>query len=106
MVDRIMLLDTGVTPFRHQRGRTVQCWIWFVTFVATQITKLNLHQNRAVDFQSLQEAGVELVDHEAITLARAFGRYQGPPARKADIDVSKLLLAMDFDMTQRVEQKP
>lgn len=46
------------------------------------------------------------MDHEAITLARAFGRYQGPPARKADIDVSKLLLAMDFDMTQRVEQKP
>lgn len=63
-----------------------------------------------IEWRSLQslakEAGVELVDHEAITLARAFGRYQGPPARKAEIDVSKLLLAMDYDMTQRVEQKP
>lgn len=46
-------------------------------------------------FQSLvQDHGIQLVDHETISLARAHGRYQGP-ARKAQIDLGKLLLAMD-----------
>lgn len=47
-------------------------------------------------FQSLvQDHGIQLVDHETISLARAHGRYQGPPARKAQIDLGQLLVAMD-----------
>lgn len=44
-----------------------------------------------------QDNGIQLVDHEAISLARAHGQYKGAPARRAQIDVSQLLLAMEHD---------
>eukprot|EP00438_Fugacium_kawagutii_P023741 Skav231430 [mRNA] locus=scaffold330:163792:164019:+ [translate_table: standard] len=46
---------------------------------------------------SSQDNGIQLVDHEAISLARAYGQYKGAPARRAHIDVSQLLLAMEQD---------
>lgn len=35
-----------------------------------------------------------LVDHEVITLARAYGRYDGLPTRQALVDAARLYAAL------------